>query len=46
MKVIVMNDYSDVRFTYDFFDILKARAAAEYLTSTTPYYWYTDIVVE
>ena len=44
MKVIVINDYTDVRYTYDFADLLKARIAAEYLTTTTPYYWYTEII--
>ena len=41
-----MNDYSDIRFTYDLSDLVKARIAMEYLTATTPYYWYIDIVVE
>lgn len=42
--VIVYNDITTETYTYDRADIVKARIAVDYLSFTTPYLWYLEIV--
>ena len=42
--IIVCNNTTTEIFTYDRADLIKARIAVDYLTTTTPYLWYLERV--
>lgn len=44
--IIVRNTTTTETFTYDRAEIVKARIAVDYLTTTTPFLWFLEIVVE
>lgn len=45
MKIIITarNTTTAETYTYDRADIVKARIAVDYLTTTTPYLWFLQI---
>ena len=40
--IIVRNTTTAEAYTYDRADLIKARIAVDYLTTTTPYLWYLE----
>lgn len=42
--IIVRNTTTAETYTYDRADLIKARIAVDYLTTTTPYLWYLERV--
>lgn len=40
--IIVRNNSTNETYTYDCADIVKARIAVDYLTTTTPYFWFLE----
>lgn len=41
--IIVRNTTTAETFVYDRAEIVKARIAVDYLSTTTPYLWYLEI---
>lgn len=43
--IIVRNTTTAETFTYDRAEIIKARIAVDYLSTTTPYLWFLQIEI-
>lgn len=46
MKIIVKNNTTSETYIYTSAEIVKARIAVDYLSTTTPYLWYLVRVPE